>query len=116
MIMNAAVGHYHHYIRNEIYIYIVQCIKQECYVKAHHKGKVYRINFHLPNVETNLKVRSPAKQKGILHFVILHFHVPLQQGTEHSKHFGKTIQISIAITYRCIFYNSLAEEKRVATI
>ena len=74
MIMNAEVGDDHHYIRNETYLppppglhHIVRCMKHQFYANAHRECKEYIKNFHLPNVETNLKISSPVKQKDILH-------------------------------------------------
>ena len=63
MIMNAAVGDDHHYIRNETGLHhLVRCTKHQFYANAHHECKEYIINFHLPNVETNLKISSvPAR-------------------------------------------------------
>ena len=68
MIMNAAVGDDHHYIRNETGLHhIVRCMKHQFYAYTHRECKEYIKNFHLPNVETNLKISSPVKQKDILH-------------------------------------------------
>ena len=122
MIMNAAVGDDHHYIRNETYLpppglhHIVQCMKHQFYGNAHHECKEYIINFHLLNVETNLKISSPVKQKDILHFAILQFHAPsLRQGTEHTKQEAKTIQISVSRFYIPVDFLviTLADEERV---
>ena len=66
--MNAAVSDDHHYIRNERGLHhIVRCMKHQFYANTHRECKEYIKNFHLPIVETNLKISSPAKQKDILH-------------------------------------------------
>ena len=120
--MNAEVGDDHHYIRNETYLpppglhHIVQCMKHQFYANAHRECKEYIKNFHLPNVETNLKISSPVKQKDILHFAILQFHAPsLRQGTEHTKQEAKTIQILESTFYIPVDFLviSLADEERV---
>ena len=96
--------------------HIVQCMKHQFYGNAHHECKEYIINFHLLNVETNLKISSPVKQKDILHFAILQFHAPsLRQGTEHTKQEAKTIQISVSRFYIPVDFLviTLADEERV---
>ena len=96
--------------------HIVQCMKHQFYANAHHECKEYIINFHLLNVETNLKISSSVKQKDILHFAILQFHAPsLRQGTEHTKQEAKTIQILESTFYIPVDFLviSLADEERV---
>ena len=54
-------------IRNETGLHhIVRCMKHQFCANAHHECKEYIKNFHLPNVETNLKISSAVKQKDIL--------------------------------------------------
>lgn len=54
-------------------------MKQQFYATAHDECKEYIINFHLPNVETNLKKSSPVKQKDILHFPVLQIHARMNK-------------------------------------
>ena len=49
------------------YIILFGCIKHQFYANAHRECKEYIKNFHLPKVETNLKISSPVKQKDIVH-------------------------------------------------
>ena len=78
-------------------------MKHQFYANAHHQCKEYIKNFHLPNVETNLKISSPVKQKDIPHFVILQFHTPsLRQNIQNKKLKRYKYQF-LDFTYQWIF-------------